>query len=170
VGGGVCDDPFDRLEIIGVEAGPEHLPRARSGWLTLVWARIGVVTLVGLDGFGPRPDLWCRIDGSAPVDILDQRRPIAVIQRESVLVAADSGSREDDQDDWEVGGRPGVGTATVAAVTFADGGDNIGVYVPAFTIAGSSGMSAFGTLFSSGSVFLSVNSLSLPSYRRHRRC
>jgi cadmium resistance protein CadD (predicted permease) len=78
--------------------------------------------------------------------------------------------REDDQDDWEVGGRPGVGTATVAAVTFADGGDNIGVYVPAFTIAGPSGMPACETLFSSGSVFLSVNSLSLPSYRRHRRC
>ena len=55
-------------------------------------AGIRVVALVGLDGFGPRPDLWCRIDGSAPVDVLDKRRPIAVIQRETVLVAAVSGS------------------------------------------------------------------------------
>ena len=67
-----------------------------------------------------------------------------------------------------MGGRPGVGTATVAAVTFADGGDNIGVYVPAFTIAGPAGMPAFGTA-SSRSAFLRY-SLSLPSYRRHRRC
>lgn len=55
-------------------------------------AGIGVVALVAHDGCGPRTDLWCRIDGSAPVDVLDQRRPIAVIQRETFLVAADSGS------------------------------------------------------------------------------
>jgi len=51
--------------------------------------------------------------------------------------------RKDDQDEREVGGRPGVGTATVAAVTFANGGDNIGVYVPVFAVAGPSGMSAY---------------------------
>lgn len=55
-------------------------------------AGIGVVALFGLDGFGPRPDLWRRIDDCAPVNVLDQRRPIEVIQRESGLVAAVSGS------------------------------------------------------------------------------
>ncbi len=55
-------------------------------------AGIGVVALLGLNGFGPRTDLWCRIDDCAPVYVLYQRRPIAVIQRESVLVAAVSGS------------------------------------------------------------------------------
>jgi cadmium resistance protein CadD (predicted permease) len=55
--------------------------------------------------------------------------------------------RDDDGDDWEVGGRPGVGTATVAVVTFAHGGDNLGVYVPVFTAAGPSGLSAYMTVF-----------------------
>jgi cadmium resistance protein CadD (predicted permease) len=51
--------------------------------------------------------------------------------------------RRDDQDDQEVGGRAGLGTATVAAVTFANGGDHIGVYVPVFAVAGPSGMPAY---------------------------
>ncbi|ATE58247.1 cadmium resistance transporter [Actinosynnema pretiosum] len=34
----------------------------------------------------------------------------------------------------------GAGVAQVAAVTFANGGDNIGVYVPAFAVAGVAGM------------------------------
>jgi len=91
VGGGVCADAFDHLEIIGVEAGPEHLPRARLGWLTLVWARIGVVTLVGLDGFGPftaesrKP--MSNHDGHRPAN----RRPLlvtaALISAGAVIVA-----------------------------------------------------------------------------------
>lgn len=50
--------------------------------------------------------------------------------------------RDGDEDDWEMA-RPGVGTATVAAVTFANGGDNIVVYVPAFAVAGPSGMAVY---------------------------
>ena len=42
--------------------------------------------------------------------------------------------RDDDDDDWQLGGKGGVGVATVAAVTFANGGDNIGVYVPVFAV------------------------------------
>jgi cadmium resistance protein CadD (predicted permease) len=55
--------------------------------------------------------------------------------------------RDDDEDDWEVGGRPGVGIATVAAVTFANGGDNIGVYVPVFAVAGPSGLPGYVIVF-----------------------
>ena len=55
--------------------------------------------------------------------------------------------RKDDQDEREVGARPGVGTATVAAVTFANGGDNIGVYVPVFAVVGPSGMPAYVIVF-----------------------
>ena len=55
--------------------------------------------------------------------------------------------RKDDQDEREVGAGPGVGTATVAAVTFANGGDNIGVYVPVFAVAGPSGMPAYVIVF-----------------------
>lgn len=54
---------------------------------------------------------------------------------------------DDDDDDREVGGRPGVGAATVAAVTFANGGDNIGVYVPVFAVAGPSGMTSYVIVF-----------------------
>ncbi len=54
---------------------------------------------------------------------------------------------DDDDDDTDVGGRRGVGTATVAAVTFANGGDNIGVYVPVFAVAGPSGMLAYVIVF-----------------------
>lgn len=55
--------------------------------------------------------------------------------------------RDDDDDDWEMGGRVGVGIATVAAVTFANGGDNIGVYIPMFAVAGPSGMPAYVIVF-----------------------
>ena len=50
--------------------------------------------------------------------------------------------RDGDEDYWEMA-RPGVGAATVAAVTFANGGDNIGVYVPVFAVAGPSGMAVY---------------------------
>jgi cadmium resistance protein CadD (predicted permease) len=41
----------------------------------------------------------------------------------------------------------GVGVMTVATVTFANGGDNIGVYVPVFAIAGLSAMAAYVVVF-----------------------
>ena len=53
----------------------------------------------------------------------------------------------DDEDDWEVGERTGVGVATVAAVTFANGGDNIGVYTPVFAVSGPPAMAVYVTLF-----------------------
>lgn len=52
-----------------------------------------------------------------------------------------------DDDDCDVGNREGVGVATVAVVTFANGGDNIGVYVPAFAVAGPSGMTVYVIVF-----------------------
>jgi len=44
-----------------------------------------------------------------------------------------------------VHGPPGV--FDVAAVTFANGGDNIGVYVPVFAIAGGAGMGVYAVVF-----------------------
>jgi cadmium resistance protein CadD (predicted permease) len=41
----------------------------------------------------------------------------------------------------------GRGLLAVAAVTFANGGDNIGVYVPVFTVSGIGGMSIYVTVF-----------------------
>ena len=41
----------------------------------------------------------------------------------------------------------GPSALQVAAVTFANGGDNIGVYVPVFTVAGTSGMTVYTIVF-----------------------
>jgi cadmium resistance protein CadD (predicted permease) len=41
----------------------------------------------------------------------------------------------------------GPGILEVAAVTFANGGDNIGVYVPVFATAGAGGMSVYAIVF-----------------------
>lgn len=52
-----------------------------------------------------------------------------------------------DDDEGEADGRPGLGVATVAAVTFANGGDNFGVYVPVFAVAGPSRMTVYVIVF-----------------------
>ena len=71
--------------------------------------------------------------------------------------------RDGDEDDWEMA-RPGVGTATVAAVTFANGGDNIGVYIPVFALAGPSGMAVYVTAFLVGLGVLCVLSQRIAAY------
>ncbi|GIE78927.1 cadmium transporter [Actinoplanes philippinensis] len=55
--------------------------------------------------------------------------------------------RHDDDDDDSPGGDGGPGVLTVAAVTFANGGDNIGVYVPVFATSGAAGMTVFVAVF-----------------------
>jgi cadmium resistance protein CadD (predicted permease) len=54
-------------------------------------------------------------------------------------------SRGDDDEDGGGPGRPTV--LAVAAVTFANGGDNIGVYVPVFATAGVTDMIAYVVVF-----------------------
>ncbi|WP_444875787.1 cadmium resistance transporter [Streptomyces rishiriensis] len=51
---------------------------------------------------------------------------------------------EDDEAEADEGG---PGPLEVAAVTFANGGDNIGVYVPVFATAGVGGMSVYAVVF-----------------------
>ena len=53
----------------------------------------------------------------------------------------------DIDDDRPAGDGAGPGVLQVAAVTFANGGDNIGVYVPVFTVAGLGGMSVYAVVF-----------------------
>ncbi|WP_237569555.1 cadmium resistance transporter [Mycolicibacterium lacusdiani] len=54
-------------------------------------------------------------------------------------------SRGDDDDD--AAGPSQLGVLTVAAVTFANGGDNIGVYIPVFAVAGVAGMVTYVVVF-----------------------
>ncbi|MFJ9724762.1 cadmium resistance transporter [Streptomyces sp. NPDC101209] len=53
----------------------------------------------------------------------------------------------DDEEEGERAGEGGPGPLEVAAVTFANGGDNIGVYVPVFATAGIGGMSVYAVVF-----------------------
>ncbi|MGW7822104.1 cadmium resistance transporter [Streptomyces puniciscabiei] len=53
----------------------------------------------------------------------------------------------DDEDDEQQMSEGGPKALEVAAVTFADGGDSIGVYVPVFATAGLGGMSADSIVF-----------------------
>ena len=64
------------------------------------------------------------------------------------LLAAWRAWRDDDNDDDEgkVSGKS-VSALTVAAVTFANGGDNIGVYVPVFATVGPAGILAYSVVF-----------------------
>ena len=64
------------------------------------------------------------------------------------LLAAWRAWRDDDDDDDEgkVAGKS-VSALTVAAVTFANGGDNIGVYVPVFATVGPAGIVAYCVVF-----------------------
>jgi cadmium resistance protein CadD (predicted permease) len=50
-------------------------------------------------------------------------------------------------DDQPIDGGNGPGVLQVAAVTFANGGDNIGVYVPVFAVAGIGGMTVYAVVF-----------------------
>jgi cadmium resistance protein CadD (predicted permease) len=50
-------------------------------------------------------------------------------------------------DEAEEAGEGGPRALEVAAVTFANGGDNIGVYVPVFATAGVGGMSVYAVVF-----------------------
>ncbi|MFE9932068.1 cadmium resistance transporter [Streptomyces sp. NPDC005533] len=54
---------------------------------------------------------------------------------------------EDEEEGAEETGRGGPGPLEVAAVTFANGGDNIGVYVPVFATAGAGGMTVYAAVF-----------------------
>jgi cadmium resistance protein CadD (predicted permease) len=55
-------------------------------------------------------------------------------------------TRGDDDDDAKIADKK-VGVLTVAAVTFANGGDNIGVYVPVFATAGTTAIVAYCVVF-----------------------
>src|SRR3954470_5140972 len=62
------------------------------------------------------------------------------------LLAAWRAWRAADDDEGKVAGKS-ASVLTVAAVTFANGGDNIGVYVPVFATVGTAGIVAYSIVF-----------------------
>lgn len=55
-------------------------------------------------------------------------------------------SDDDDDDEGKVSGKT-LSALAIAAVTFANGGDNIGVYVPVFATVGTAGIVAYSIVF-----------------------
>jgi cadmium resistance protein CadD (predicted permease) len=64
-----------------------------------------------------------------------------------IKAAVQAWRHRNDDDDEARATDGGPGLLAVAAVTFANGGDNIGVYVPVFATAGASGMSVYVIVF-----------------------
>ncbi|WP_433606158.1 cadmium resistance transporter [Dactylosporangium sp. CA-139114] len=71
--------------------------------------------------------------------------PLALGLRAAVHAWRDRGRDEEGQHQRTGPGGPRM--LEVAAVTFANGGDNLGVYVPVFATAGVGGMSFYGVVF-----------------------
>jgi len=71
--------------------------------------------------------------------------PIAIGLHAGYRAWRDRGDDELEAEAAEVAAvdRGGPGAASVAAVTFANGGDNIGVYMPVFAVAGAASMSVY---------------------------
>ncbi|MEC4571142.1 cadmium resistance transporter [Streptomyces virginiae] len=57
------------------------------------------------------------------------------------------GAEDDGEQDAAGAGQGGPASLAVAAVTFANGGDNIGVYVPVLATAGAGGMVVYAVVF-----------------------
>ncbi|GAA3228912.1 hypothetical protein GCM10017691_20520 [Pseudonocardia petroleophila] len=87
------------------------------------------------------------------------------------LLAAWRAWREDDDDDDEgkMSGRA-LSVPTIAAVTFANGADNVGVYVPIFATIGTAGIIAYSIVFLALVAVLWPRRASSPRASRSPRC
>jgi cadmium resistance protein CadD (predicted permease) len=72
--------------------------------------------------------------------------PLALGIRAAWTAWQDRRDNDEEQSDQRRNGT-GPGILQVAAVTFANGGDNIGVYVPVFAVAGIGGMTIYVVVF-----------------------
>ena len=102
----------------------------------LGFAAILVAAIVGALGAGLLPDKAIPYLGLLPV---------ALGIRAAINAWREHRTRDDSDD--QPAGDGGPGALQVAAVTFANGGDNIGVYVPVFTVAGPAGTATYVTVF-----------------------
>ncbi|UDY38108.1 cadmium resistance transporter [Dermatobacter hominis] len=96
------------------------------------FAAIIAVSVVGAFGLQFLPD-----DAIAYLGLV----PIAL----GIRAAVQTWSARGDADD--VAAPPALGAGAIAGITFANGGDNIGIYVPVFTAAGVGGMGVYVAVF-----------------------
>jgi len=124
----------DDLVVLAVFFGRTPVGRRRRvvAGQYLGFAGILAVSVVGALGAGLLPARLVPFLGLVPIAL--------------GLKAAWQAWRDRDEGDEErPGGAPGVWS--VAAVTFANGGDNVGVYVPVFAVAGPGAMAAYAAVF-----------------------
>jgi cadmium resistance protein CadD (predicted permease) len=121
----------DRAGALGVVAGQY-----------LGFGAIVVVAVLGALGAGLLPE-----DAVPYLGLL----PVALGVRAAWESWRGGGDGDGDGDDAAVDAAGGaVGPLTVAAVTFANGGDNIGVYVPVFASAGAAATAVYVIVFLAG--------------------
>ena len=74
--------------------------------------------------------------------------PLAIGVKEGVEVWRERGDDDDDDDDESLPPRSmALGAGRIAGITFANGGDNVGVYVPVFATAGIGGTAVYAVVF-----------------------
>ena len=126
----------------------------RSGSLRVVlgqyigFAGILAASVVGALGAGLLPEAALPYLGLLPL-ILGLRAAWSVWQdhRRTKAEEPDPETHKEEGDRGEPGPRRQPGVMSVAAVTFANGGDNIGVYVPVFATSGAGGMGTYIVVF-----------------------
>ena len=131
---------IDDLLILAVYFG--QAAGSRRGYWRIVlgqylgFAAILAAAIVGALGAGLLPDKAIPYLGLLP---------LALGIRAAINTWREHRAGDDSGDEPVSAGGPGA--LQVAAVTFANGGDNIGVYVPVFTVAGPAGMTTYIAVF-----------------------
>jgi cadmium resistance protein CadD (predicted permease) len=119
----------------------------RAGTLRVVlgqylgFGAILVASVVGALGAGLLPEAVIPYLGLLPL-LLGLRAAWQVWHEWRQRRAGDGSDDHDEPDPSR-----GVGVLQLAVITFANGGDNIGVYVPVFTVAGLGGMIGYVVVF-----------------------
>ena len=143
----------DDLVVLAVFFGRAHGERGAVGRVVVGqyvgFVGILVVSVLGALGAELLPGSWLPYLGLVP---------IAIGVKEAVQMWRERG-RPDDVDeleerlDHDAAARPataastGPSTLKVASVTFANGGDNIGVYIPVFAAAGAASLVGYSAVF-----------------------
>ena len=123
-------------QVAGVRGGAARVAAGQY----LGFAAILTASVIGAFGAGLLPESWLPYLGLLPLSL--GLRAAWRLRRERRDGTDEHPAADDDA---EAGG--GVGLLSVAGVTLANGGDNIGVYVPVFTVVGPSGQIVFASVF-----------------------
>jgi cadmium resistance protein CadD (predicted permease) len=131
---------IDDLLVLAVFFG-QTAGQAAAGWRIVFGQYLGfiailVAALLGATGAGLLPEAAIPYLGLLPL-------LLGIRAAWRVWTEGHDNGQDDEPDQRDTA--PGI--MQVASVTFANGGDNIGVYVPVFTVAGAGGMTVYVIVF-----------------------